>query len=84
MMASSTTSPIASTSASSVSRFTEKPNSSIIAKVPTSDSGIATTGITTERGEPRKANTTSVTITNASASVRATSRIELLTKAVEL
>jgi len=34
-------------------------------KVPTSDSGIATVGITTDRIEPRKANTTSVTMTSA-------------------
>ena len=54
MMASSTTRPIASTSASSVSRLIEKPKASIMMKVPISDSGIATTGITTERSEPRK------------------------------
>ena len=83
MIASSTTRPIASTSASRVSRLIEKPNSSITAKVPISDSGIVTTGITTERGEPRKANTTSVTISTVSASVRSTSWIELFTNTVE-
>ena len=36
----------------------EKPSTSMMAKVPISDSGMVTTGITTERGEPRKANTT--------------------------
>ena len=61
----------------------EKPNTSIIAKVPISDSGMVTTGISTERGEPRKANTTSVTISTASTSERTTSWIELDTKSVE-
>ena len=83
MMASSTTRPIASTSASSVSRFIEKPKAAIIAKVPISDSGMAMTGISTERTEPRKAKTTRVTITSASISVRITSSIELFTNSVE-
>ena len=83
MIASSTTSPIASTSASSVSRLMEKPNTSIMVKVPISDSGMAITGISTERGEPRKANTTRVTISSASTSERTTSWIELETKSVE-
>ena len=52
-------------------------------KVPISDSGIAMTGISTERGEPRKANTTSVTISSASTRVRTTSSIALLTNSVE-
>ena len=52
-------------------------------KVPISDSGIAIIGISTERGEPRNTNTTSVTISSASTSVRITSWIELLTKSVE-
>ena len=83
MMASSTTRPIASTSASRVSRLIEKPNASIIVKVPTSDSGMATVGISTERSEPRNTNTTRVTMTSASTSVRTTSWIELFTKSVE-
>ena len=61
----------------------EKPNSSIIVKVPISDSGIAMTGISTDRGEPRKTNTTTVTISTASTSERTTSLIELETKSVE-
>ena len=83
MMASSTTSPIASTSASKVSRLMEKPNISIIVKVPIIDSGMAMIGISTDRGEPRNANTTRVTINTASTSVVTTSRIELFTNAVE-
>ena len=55
----------------------------MMAKVPISDSGMATTGISTERGEPRKANTTRVTISTASTSVRSTSWMELLTNSVE-
>ncbi len=83
MMASSTTRPMASTRASRVSRFTEKPSASMIANVPMSDSGIATIGMTTERGEPRNMKMTSITITSASMSVVATSWIELFTNTVE-
>ena len=61
----------------------EKPKISIMTKVPTSDSGIATTGIRTERGEPKKTNTTSVTISSASTRVCTTSLIELFTNSVE-
>ena len=61
----------------------EKPNSAISEKVPISDSGIAMTGISTERGEPRNRNTTAVTISSASIRVRTTSSIELFTKVVE-
>ena len=79
MMASSTTSPIASTRASSVSRLMEKPIAAIIANVPTSDSGIVTSGTSTDRHDPRNANTTSATITSDSASVTTTSRIDART-----
>ncbi len=48
-----------------------------------SDSGIATVGIATERTEPRKANTTSVTMTSPCASVQTTSSIALFTNLVE-
>ena len=74
---------MASTSASSVSRLMEKPNAAIIANAPISESGIAITGISTERGEPRKANTTKVTITIASSSASSTSWIEAFTNSVE-
>jgi hypothetical protein len=83
MIASSTTRPIASTSASKVSKLMEKPKAAIMVKVPMSDSGMATVGISTERSEPRKMNTTAVTMSSASKSVRITSLIELFTKAVE-
>ena len=83
MMASSTTRPMDSTSASSDSRLIEKPRTSITVKVPISDSGIVMTGISTDRGEPRKANTTSVTISTVSTSDRATSQIALFTNTVE-
>ncbi len=61
----------------------EKPSASMMPKVPTSDSGIATMGMRTERGEPRKAKITIMTITSASTSVAATSWMELFTKSVE-
>ena len=50
---------------------------------PISDSGMASTGISTERGEPKKANTTSVTIISASTSVETTSWIAEFTNLVE-
>ena len=74
---------MASTSASSVSRLIEKPKASIIMNVPISDTGIAIAGISTERSEPRKMNTTTITISTASARLRITSWIELFTKSVE-
>ena len=55
----------------------------MIVKAPTSDSGIATIGMTTDRSDPRNRNTTRFTITSASTSVRTTSRIALFTKSVE-
>ena len=83
MMASSTTRPIASTRASSVSRLIEYPSANITVKVPTSDSGIATVGISTERTDPRKANTTSVTMKSAWTRVQMTSSMALFTNLVE-
>ncbi len=58
----------------------EKPNAAIIVKVPISDSGMAMTGISTERGEPRNRNTTTVTIISAWTRVLITSLIALFTK----
>ncbi len=55
----------------------------MMASVPTSERGIASTGISTERGEPRKAKITNMTMISASTSVTATSRMELSTKVVE-
>ena len=76
-MASSTTSPIASTMASSVSRLMVKPIASMRKQAPTSDSGIATIGMMTERTEPRKRKMTTTTMTSASTSVLMTSSIAL-------
>ena len=83
MIASSTTKPIASTSASRVSRLMEKPSASMMASVPTKESGMAITGINTERGEPKNAKITTMTMSSASISVTATSWIELLTTRLE-
>jgi len=79
MIASSTTSPIASTRASSVSRLIVYPKTNMMKKAPMSDSGMAIVGMTTERKEARKRKITSVTMTSASTSVWLTSRIELFT-----
>ena len=52
-IASSTTRPTDSTMASRVSRLMVKPAASIRATAPSSEMGIATTGMSTERKEPR-------------------------------
>ena len=75
-IASSTTSPIASTMASRVSRLRLKPSASISMQPPMIDSGMVTTGIRTERSEPRNRKMTTITIATASISVRVTSLIE--------
>ena len=74
-IASSTTSPIASTMARSVSRLIVKPIASMRKQAPTSESGMATIGMMTERTEPRKRKMTTITITSASTSVCMTSLI---------
>ena len=58
----------------------EKPKISIITKVPTRDSGMATMGMATERGEPRKAKITQITMASASARLLITSVIDCETK----
>ncbi|MCY1512518.1 hypothetical protein D9M68_469800 [compost metagenome] len=75
-MASSTTRPMASTIASSVSRLMLKPNSSISAAAPSIDSGMVTTGMSTARSEPRHRKITSTTMAMASSNVFCTSSIE--------
>ena len=75
-MASSTTRPIASTMASSVSRLKLKPASSISVQTPISDSGIVTTGMMTERNDARNRKITTTTISTASISVFFTSSID--------
>ena len=52
-------------------------------QTPISDSGIVTTGISTERNEPRKRRMTRTTMTTASAMVVNTSSIEALIDSVE-
>ena len=68
-MASSTTMPMASTSASSDTVLAEKPSASITAKVPISATGTAMIGIRVARRLPRKTKTTMATRTKASISV---------------
>ena len=65
-MASSTTMPIASTSPNRVSRFSEYPSASMAAKVPISDTGIASIGISAERQDCRNTITTKTTSAAAS------------------
>jgi hypothetical protein len=75
-IASSTTRPIASTIASSVSVLIVKPKAYISANEPTSDTGIVTSGISVARRLRRKKKITSTTSTTASAIVVNTESIE--------
>ena len=68
-MASSTTMPMARTSARSEMVLAEKPSASMMAKVPTSATGTATMGMIVARRLPRKISTTRATRTKASISV---------------
>ena len=72
-MASSTTRPTESTTASSVSRFSEKPKLCIRNTPPMSESGIAASGISTDRSEPRNRKMTMLTMSSVSESVFRTS-----------
>ena len=81
-MASSTTMPMASTSAKSVRVFMEKPTSHSPAKAPISDTGTAIIGISVARQVCRKRNTTASTSSAASKMVVFTSLIEASTKRV--
>ncbi len=65
-MASSTTRPMASTSPNSDRVLMEKPNSGKSTKVPTSDTGTASSGISVARQPCRKMKTTRMTRTSAS------------------
>jgi hypothetical protein len=64
-MASSTTVPMASTSARSDTVFRLNPSANSTAKVPISDTGTAASGISVARQLPRKTKTTSTTRTKA-------------------
>src|SRR5215469_7016343 len=82
-MASSTTMPMASTSASNVTVLAEYPMSSITANVPMIETGTATSGISVVRSLPRNKKTTIATRTIATMSVRTTSLMVDVTKTVE-
>ena len=75
-MASSTTSPIASTMASRVSVLMLNPKTNMIAKAPISDTGMVTSGISVARSERRKKKITSTTSTIASRIVWKTASID--------
>ena len=72
-MASSTTRPTDNTMARRVRRFSVKPNICMRKTAPMSDTGIATSGIITERSEPRNRKITTATMTSVSANVWTTS-----------
>ena len=82
-IASSTTRPTESTIARSVRRLIVNPAMSIRKTAPTSEIGIATTGIRTARNEPRKRKITMTTIRSVSDSVLSTSSIASWMYAVE-
>ncbi|MNV57688.1 hypothetical protein D3C71_1500320 [compost metagenome] len=81
-MASSTTMPMDSTRPNRDSVFSEKPNMCITAKVPTSDTGTATSGMIDARQVCRNSTTTTTTSAMASSSVTATDCSEARTKTV--
>ncbi|MNQ70913.1 hypothetical protein D3C85_855660 [compost metagenome] len=72
-MASSTTRPVAMISAISDRLFSEKPSRCMAAKLPTSDTGTASAGISAARQRPRKASTTRITRPTAISRVRSAS-----------
>ncbi len=82
-MASSTTRPMASTMASKVIRFMEKPNRSIIITTPIRLSGIVMIGMMTARKEPRNKVITTSTMAAASSMVLITSWMDSLMAMVE-
>ena len=82
-MASSTTRPTASTTASSVNRFSVKPKTCIKNTAPMSETGIATSGTNTVRSDPRNRKMTTMTMSTVSVSVRTTSWMASLMYSVE-
>ena len=68
-IASSTTTPIAKTSANKVTRFIVIPKNCMKAKVPISDTGTAIAGMIVERQSPKNKNTTKPTRIKASTKV---------------
>ena len=81
-IASSTTIPMDSTRPKSESALMEKPNSSIKAKVPTTEMGTASSGMIEARQVCRKRMTTSTTSSTASNRVFTTSLMESRTNVV--
>jgi len=75
-MASSTTKPVEMVSAMSERLSREKPQRYITPKVPMSETGTATPGMSMVRTSRRKTKTTMITRTTAMTSVRSTSSIE--------
>ena len=75
-MASSTTSPTASTKASKVSVLIEKPNTSISVNAPISDTGMVTSGTSMARQLRRKKKMMIATSSTASPMVVNTARME--------
>src|ERR1051326_165508 len=82
MIASSTTSPIASTNANRDNVLIEKPSRGKIANVPMSDTGTAITGRKVARQFGGNRNTTMITSTIASTNVRTVSLMPSLTGSV--
>ena len=81
-IASSTTSPVASTIPNSVRVLIENPNALMKTKVPIRDTGMVTAGMTVARQSWRKRKMTRMTSTIASNSVFTTSRIDSRTAVV--
>ena len=75
-IASSTTMPMASTSAKSESALIEKPRPYMTAKVPTIETGTASSGMIEARQVCRNRMTTTTTSATASSSVSTTASIE--------
>ena len=83
-IASSTTSPVASTIPNRVSVLIENPNALMNMKVPTSDTGMVIAGITVARQSWRNRKITRITRMIASSRVFSTSRIDSRTAVVGL
>ena len=77
-MASSTTRPMASTMAKSVRVLMVKPRATKLAKVPTKDTGMASTGMRVARQLWRNRNTMTITSIKASLKVFTTSPMDSL------
>ena len=79
-MASSTISPVASTSASSVTRLTENPSAQIPASTPIRATGMVVLGITVGRHARKNSSIVPTTTSTVKLSVISTSRTEILMK----